>query len=576
MAIAKIKAIRNRSGKKRSGIKNSADYILNEEKTTTTASEAAKPRESDEDLDIPSDGKSEIDNVVDYAMNPDKTEDEVVKLVSGHNCNPATAAEEMNMLCRMWKEERRMMDNEKDAYHLIQSFDPKDNDKLTYEMAHQIGLDMCRRIEGISDVELKGKRRYKMLVCTHIDRRHIHNHILFCPYDIDTGYKYHDNKITYAKIRQANDELCKEYGLSIIIDPDNERKNSYKENMEIKNGTSWKEDFRRDIDAMKAVCNDWNTFVLYMEAAGYKLKQGKHITYEKDDHKVRDNTLGREWTKESIEQYWREMEKEQEPIKIQNENYYFEPKKRNSKTKKLYKVNFYDEDGRRRSNLEMILLLAFNVIDNEGDAYNTRKYSSDNPIYAKKDYKLQNMMDAIATARKENISSIEQIEEKLNDSGKKLSHYKLELKKNNATLNKMEIIKNAIKGYEAVKDTVEMINALEDGPAKESIKAEHKTEIDEYKKNKAILYRYKCASDEQIADFDNRYQSVKNNIANLEDLIKSESGEYAKLKKLQNSVELAQNQQFCYGPEYMTEEEIEEQSQEQEREKEEQKQNKAR
>lgn len=570
MAVAKIKAIRGSDG-----IKRSAKYVENEEKTITTVGDASKSaneaaRSDNEILDKIQDDflngseessglfgesdepvKTGIGAVVDYAMNPDKTEDEEVKLVSGHNCNPLTAAEEMQFLVDYWKKERRMWDNDKDAYHLIQSFDPKDNYKLTYEEAHKIGLEMCKEIEKISQRELKGERHYKMLVCTHIDKKHIHNHILFCPYDIETGYKYHDNKITYKMVREANDKLCKAHDLSIVLNPDDERKRSYTEEMAKKAGRSWKDDIRKDIEAMKSVCNDWETFVSYMEASGYTVKQGKYTTYtDSEGHSVRDKTLGRDWTKEEIQKYWDEMNKEQDPVTPQKESYYSDPHKVNSKTKKPYKVRMYDEDGRRRSSLEVILLLALNIISNEGDNFNVRNYSSDNPMYAKKDYKLQQMMDTLTMARIEKVNSIEDISNKLNEAGKNLSHYKLELKKNNATLNKMESIRAAIEGYQKVRGIVEMINGLEEGPAKEAIKEEHKAEIDEYKKNKAILYKSKCATDEQIADFDNRFETVKNNISVLESKIKVESSEYAKLKRLQDNVELAQNKQYLYGPEY--------------------------
>lgn len=554
MATTKFITIRSENG-----IKNNAKYIKNPEKTTLNNDDETLDKiqasllNEEEDISETDSGdeeeeKSDMEKAVDYMMNPEKTESEEVKLISGHNCNPLTAAEEMESLVAYWKEERRMQDNNKDAYHLIQSFDPKDNGHLTPEMVHEIGLKLCDEIEHIDDRKDDPNRRYKILVCTHIDKKHIHNHILICPYDIDTGMKYHENKITYRKVQKANDKLCKEYGLSIILNPDEERKRSYAEEKAKERNSSWKENIRKDIDAMKSVCKDWNTFVSYMEAAGYELKQGKHITYMKDGKRVRDKTLGREWTKESIEDYWKPMDRHES--KEHKDAYYSLPDIRNSKTKKPYKVGLYDEDGRRRSALELLLLLALKAITDEGDTYNRKTYPSDNPLYHKKDKKIQNMMNTISAARKANITSIEDIDKKLNEAGKKLSHYKLELKKNNATLNKMDTIKEAIKGYQAVREVVEQINSLQEGEAKEAIKEAHKDEISEYKKNKAILYKYRCASDEQIADFDNRYEKVRNNITELTSQIEAEKTEYAKYKRLQNNVELAQNKQYLFGPEY--------------------------
>ena len=559
MATTKFITIRSEAG-----IKNNAKYIKNPDKTTLNNDDETLDKiqasllNEEEDISETDSGdeeeeKSDMEKAVDYMMNPEKTESEEIKLVSGHNCNPLTAAEEMQNLVAYWKEKRRMQDNDKDAYHLIQSFDPKDNDHLTPEMAHEIGLKLCDEIEHIDDRKDDPDRRYKILVCTHVDKRHIHNHILICPYDIDTGMKYHENKITYRKVQRANDMLCKEYGLSIILNPDEDRKRSYAEEKAKENNSSWKEDIRRDIDAMKSVCKDWDTFVLYMEAAGYELKQGTHITYMKDGKKVRDKTLGREWTKESLLDYWNPDKTKEVPVV--EDPFYSEPDKINSKTKEPYKVSRFDENGRKRGLVELILTLAKKIISTEGDTYSTKTYPVNNPIYTRKDYKLQNMMDSISVARKENISSINQIQDKLNETGKKLSHYKLELKKNNATLNKMDTIKKAIEGYQAVRKVVEDIDKLEDGPTKEAVKEEHKEEIAEYKKNKSILYKYRCASDEQIADFNNRYEKVENNISDLENQIAVEKSEYGKYKRLQNNVELAQNKQYLYGPEYEEEKE---------------------
>ena len=559
MATTKFITIRSEAG-----IKNNAKYIKNPDKTTLNNDDETLDKiqasllNEEEDISETDSGdeeeeKSDMEKAVDYMMNPEKTESEEIKLVSGHNCNPLTAAEEMQNLVAYWKEKRRMQDNNKDAYHLIQSFDPKDNDHLTPEMAHEIGLKLCDEIEHIDDRKDDPDRRYKILVCTHVDKRHIHNHILICPYDIDTGMKYHENKITYRKVQKANDKLCKEYGLSIILNPDEDRKRSYAEEKAKENNSSWKEDIRRDIAAIKSVCKDWDTFVLYMEAAGYELKQGKHITYMKDGKKVRDKTLGREWTKESLLDYWNPDKTKEVPVV--EDPFYSEPDKINSKTKEPYKVSRFDENGRKRGLVELILTLAKKIISTEGDTYSTKTYPVNNPIYTRKDYKLQNMMDSITVARKENISSINQIQDKLNETGKKLSHYKLELKKNNATLNKMDTIKKAIEGYQAVRKVVEDIDKLEDGPTKEAVKEEHKEEIAEYKKNKSILYKYRCASDEQIADFNNRYEKVENNISDLENQIAVEKSEYGKYKRLQNNVELAQNKQYLYGPEYEEEKE---------------------
>lgn len=546
MAITKVKKIRSSNG-----ISASTKYISNEEKTV-----ASSPTTSAfETPETASEGKdNDIEKAIKYTTNEEKTVDEEVKLVSGHNCNPLTAAMEMESLIKHWKKIKRMEDNTMNAYHIIQSFDPKDNDHLTYEMAHEIGLKFCDAIEHIDDRE-EVNRRYKILVSTHTDREHIHNHLIMCPYDIDTGRKYHSCNETYRQLRKANDDLCKEYGLSIILNPDEDRKRSFIEEAAINENKSWKESIRKDIDSIKSVSSDWDTFVSYMKASGYKIKEGKHVTYTKSfededgnivERKIRDSTLGKVWTKESIENYWKELSQSKTDY-VMDKQFFYEPKKFRKKSK--YKIPLYDDSGRKRNKVELILLLAKKIIENEGNTYNPRP-SKISPIYYRKDYKLQAMIDSISVARTENIKSINDIEDRLNEVGKDLSHNKQMLNKNVKLKEKMDKINEALSAYKEVKDVVENIGALKEGPLKKKLQEEHAAEIEKYKNNKVILYRYKCVDEEQIADFEKRYEKVKDNIINYNDAIEQGKAEYKKYKKLQNNVELAQNREYVYGPEF--------------------------
>ncbi len=118
------------------------------------------------------------------------------------------------------------------------------------------------------DEALKGK--YEYILTTHIDKGHIHNHILFNNVSFTDGYAYNSNKKTYHQIRNISDKLCKEYGLSIIENQGKEKGKSYKEYQERKRGKSWKAQLQYSIDNAIKRANDWEDFLRLMRAMGVR------------------------------------------------------------------------------------------------------------------------------------------------------------------------------------------------------------------------------------------------------------------------------------------------------------------
>lgn len=537
MPITKIHAIR-------STLNKSLDYITNPEKT-----EAGKVEKSYEDA-------------LNYITNPEKTNNKI--FVTGINCNPQTAYQEMRIEQLHWEAVRGVKSNNV-AYHIIQSFDPKD-EKVDYNTAHKIGVELAKRICG----------NRKAVVSTHIDKHHIHNHIIFSAWDMENGCKYRDNKTSYQHIRDVSDQLAVEYGLKIIEDPDKNKTHNYKEWEENKKGTSWKDEIRNDIDNFKKTSSDWDKFIAALREAGYKIREGKYITYTYPgmDRGVRDVTLGENYTKEAILNYWKDLDKigqeQQQEIKVATEEqkrerkqqikqeeeekqYYFKVNRINTKTKKPYKIGRYDRTGRERTAIEMIFLLAMVIINNEAGKWgkpDQEQFLQGKPEYGEKDWKLQTMLDTVKVAREENIESLSDIEKNITRAGIKLGGIKKRLKKSEIRLNKMENIHNAIGQYEQVKSICESIRKLPDGLKKESLIEEHKEEIKQYKDSKALLYRSNIKSDEEIVEFKMRYSSCKKNYEELQVECENAKIEYSKLKKLQHNVELANNDLFCYGQDY--------------------------
>ena len=232
--------------------------------------------------------KTTLNLAIDYITNTKKTDEQI--LISTNKCHPASA--HTQFLKR--REEQNTRGNVL-ARHLIQSFLPGET---TPEIAHQIGLELCKNIL---------KEEYEFILSTHIDKGHIHNHIIFNNVNMATGKCYQSNKRSYHQIRYQSDKLCKEYNLSVIDEYYERFKKKYKtngkswyENEQAKNGSSWKSKLQFDIDRMIAQSKDWDTFLKKIADLGYEIKHGKHIAFKHSDKErfTRAKTIGEDYTEE--------------------------------------------------------------------------------------------------------------------------------------------------------------------------------------------------------------------------------------------------------------------------------------
>lgn len=232
-----------------------------------------------------------VNKAVDYICNPAKTDESI--LISSFGCSPETAAFDFKFALS----KTNQADPNK-AFHLIQAFMPRE---VSYKEAHQIGMELADKL-------LEGK--YSYIVATHIDKGHVHNHIIFCAADNVNHEKYHDCKKSYYHIRHLNDELCKEHQLS-VIQPTNQRGKKYKEWLADKNSSSWKTKLKNDIDEAIQTADNYEDFLDLIRAKGYEIKGEtfdesdlKYIAFRPLDRdnfvRGRDKSLGSEYTKERI------------------------------------------------------------------------------------------------------------------------------------------------------------------------------------------------------------------------------------------------------------------------------------
>ena len=236
-------------------------YVENPEKT-------ANP-EFNENEDMMERECQGLDDIIAYAINSRKTEqhkedsDVLEHFVSGVNCHPATArAEMLSVKKRFGKEDGTI------AYHGYQSFAPGE---ATPEMAHKIGVELAQRLWG---------DRYQVVVATHLDKaNHLHSHFVLNTVSFVDGIKYHRTAKDYYEMQAVSDALCREYGLSVIENPQPGKSKHYGEwRAEQEQRPTWRGIVRSDIDEVIRQSMTERQFFENLHRKGYEVKVGKDIS----------------------------------------------------------------------------------------------------------------------------------------------------------------------------------------------------------------------------------------------------------------------------------------------------------
>ena len=229
-----------------------------------------------------------LSKAIAYILNPEKTDEKL--LVSSYGCASETAAREFEWT-RKIAEQKGMNPVRIIARHVIQSFEIGE---VTPELAHEIGKQFADEI-------LSGK--YEYVLTTHIDKDHVHNHLIFNAVDFVNYHAYKSYKRIYYDMREVSDRLCKENGLS-VIPPSQNKGMGYKEYTEAKRGTSWKQKLKQTIDRLVITAKDYDDFLRLMQEAGYEIKTGKYISFraEGQERFPRSKTIGENYTEERIKE----------------------------------------------------------------------------------------------------------------------------------------------------------------------------------------------------------------------------------------------------------------------------------
>jgi hypothetical protein len=245
--------------------------------------------------------KTTLKKAIDYICNGDKTDDEIY--VTTHLCSRENAYKEFEITKKQFSSRTKIL-----AHHLIQSFVPEE---VSFEEAHQVGIELCEKI-------LEGQ--YEYVLATHIDKEHIHNHIIFNSIDVDDGKVYHSYYGSYMNIRIQSDRLCREHNLSVIDQETQKEINEIKQRKfvnwydwnEDKKGSSYKSKLQFDIDRSIQKSVNWQDFLCRMESNRYEIKFGKHIAFRSKNQQrfTRAKTIGGNYTEERIKDRILNKEKE--------------------------------------------------------------------------------------------------------------------------------------------------------------------------------------------------------------------------------------------------------------------------
>jgi Relaxase/Mobilisation nuclease domain len=258
--------------------------------------------------------KSNVGNILGYVRDREKTED---KIISGINCNPETAKEEMTFTKEFHgKKEGRQY------YHVIQSFKPGEVEPIK---AHEIG-------KAFASAKFEN---YEVVVCTHTDKDHVHNHIIVNSVNKETGKMYHSTKQDLRELKHENDRICEREGLS-VPEPNKNRYMTMKELQPAMKGESWKFKLMTEIDHAKSISHTKDEFLENMKSRGHEVSwtdSRKYITYTTPEGmKCRDSKLPAEYSKETMEHEFKRPQRQEQTARTeQARSYISRDHERNSK-----------------------------------------------------------------------------------------------------------------------------------------------------------------------------------------------------------------------------------------------------
>ena len=395
---------------------------------------------------------------IDYVKNPDKTEDG--EFISSHACAPESADQEFVLARNQYLMNAGSgKKNEVITYQLRQSFKPGE---VSAEEANKIGYELAERL-------LHGEHAF--IVATHTDRRHVHNHIVFCATALDCSHKFRNVWNSSRLVAEISDELCREHHLSVVRNPQNKTVSYDKWEGDQSNLTS-RDSLRITIDeALRMQPDGFDALMQLMEEAGCWIRRGAHISIKPPggERFIRLDSLGEEYSEEKLRQV---LDGHHVHIpKIPRSEYCY------SQVKRLIDVEAKLREGK-------------------GKGYMI--WAERNNIDAK--------AQSIIFLKEHNIGSIEELEDQIAVLRSERNKFHAAIREKKNRMKAINELRQAIRDYRRTKDVYAQYKASGWSP---KFYNEHRTEIEDHKKAQAV------------------YSSLGGKLPTLNDL----SAEYDRLKE---------------------------------------------
>ena len=413
--------------------------------------------------------KSNLQAVINYGKNGDKTDNGI--LVSSVNCSVDTAYEEMALTKKFFHKEDKTL-----GYHIIQSF--KGNE-VSPSMANQIGIELAQELWG---------DKYQIIVCTHINKENIHNHLILNSVSFIDGKKYHNGKEDISFLKETSDNLCFKYGLSIVTTPRAEKEKEFRQK-NIDNFNRRDEKIQKiiiDIDeAIKSV-KKYSDFKLVLTAKGYSniKDNGKYFSLKSPyySRNVRiDRVFGERYSVQGIKERIYYNVKEEIPVANPNKKYY----------RKVYtgpKINRFLLKTSSLYRLYLHYLYLFGKLPAKNE------YKEISPEYYKQKRKNNMIFDEINFLARNNFKSVKEVRNYLENLENQLPELKgkretLWRKHKSADTNKKAEI---LKEINALTDKIDTINAQKNACTRiiaryEEIKEKYKKQLESKEKAQELI-----------------------------------------------------------------------------------------
>ena len=376
---------------------------------------------------------------VEYAKNVEKTEQG--RFVSSYECNPETADQEFLLSKSVYKRKTgRQYKGDVIAYQLRQSFKPGE---ITPEEANQIGYETAMRFT---------KGRHAFIVCTHTDRPHIHNHIIFNSVNLDADRKFKNSWLSYIGLRTLSDIICLEHGMSVIVP----RKFAEQDRGSRYHNVSFRQMLREKIDdIMNNRPDSFEKFLDKLHEQGYEIKRGKHTAVKGKDQKrfIRLDSLGEGYTEEKLRR-----ELDGKPHESEE--------KESSKTPK------------KKRDFEYLIDIQEKIRQGKGKGYE----------YWAKNFNTKQVAATVIFLQRNEVTSYGLLQERAESSAKKFHKISEKIKGCEERLDEITEMKKAIINFAKTKNVFDSYH--KSGYSKKFFEG-HRAEIMLYKSAKDVFKKYK-------------------------------------------------------------------------------------